>query len=356
MSSKTGLLGQRKLIRVAIVGATGYTGAELLRLLLPHPGAEVVLCTSREPGPRLDDVYRHLAGRTSLALEAFEPDALAERADVAFVGLPHHAAMEAVIPLHQRGLRVIDLSADFRLQNVATYRAQYGEHLAPELCASAVYGLPELFRDSLQGARLVATPGCYPTSVIVPLAPLLRAGIVRARGIIADCKSGVSGAGRGLTQDTHYPEVDGGLRAYKVWAHRHQPEMEEVLARATGTAPEILFAPHLVPMSRGIASSIYADLEDGFTGADARDCLADAYRHEHFVVVLPKGKQPDTKHVLGTNFVHTACIHDDARRKVVLLSALDNLCKGASGAAVQCMNILFGLPEDTGLGAVALFP
>lgn len=343
-------------VRAAIVGATGYTGAELLRLLLPHPGVQVVACTSREPGPRMDEVYRHLAGRTELALEPFDADAIAARADVAFVGLPHHAAMEAVIPLHQRGVRVVDLSADFRLRDVATYRAHYGEHLAPELCATAAYGLPELFREEVRRATLVATPGCYPTSVILPTAPLLRAGLVRPKGLLADCKSGVSGAGRGLTQDTHYTEVDGGLRAYKAWAHRHQPEMEEILARATGLSVDLLFTPHLVPMSRGIASSIYADLEPGVTAAQVRACLAAAYRDEPFVVLLPHGKHPDTNHVIGTNFVHLQCVVDERRGKVLLLSALDNLCKGASGAAVQCMNLLFGLPEGAGLDAVALFP
>jgi N-acetyl-gamma-glutamyl-phosphate reductase len=343
-------------IRAAIVGATGYTGAEVLRLLLGHARVEVVLCTSREPGKSVADTYRHFAGRTSLALEPFDADDVRARADVAFVGLPHHAAMEAVVPLVERGVRVIDLSADFRLRNVDTYRAHYGEHIAPHLCAEAAYGLPELFRDEIRGARLVATPGCYPTSVILPLAPLLRVRLVSPRGIVADSKSGVSGAGRGATQDTHYTEVEGGLRAYKAWSHRHQPEMEEVLARTTGASPQILFAPHLVPMNRGIATSVYADLEDGAREADVRACLEAAYAREPFVCVLAKGQHPDTKHVAGTNYVHVNAVVDETRRKVLLLSALDNLVKGAAGAAVQSMNLMMGIDEREGLGAVALFP
>lgn len=343
-------------VRVAIVGATGYTGAEVLRLLLGHRRAEVVVCTSREPGPTLAATYRQFTGLVDLTLEAFEPDVVAARAEVAFVGLPHHAAMEAVIPLYARGMRVIDLSADFRFRSVDTYRAHYGEHLAPALLQEAVYGLPELFREELRKTRLVATPGCYPTSVILPLAPLLRAGLVKPRGLIADCKSGVSGAGRGLTQDSHYTEVEGGLRAYKVGCHRHQPEMEEVLGRASGVIPELLFAPHLVPMIRGISAAIYAELADGVEGSAVRECLVSAYAGERFVKVLPPGQHPDTKHVAGTNYVHLNVVVDEPRRRVVLLCALDNLVKGASGAAVQSMNVLFGLDEGEGLLASALFP
>ena len=343
-------------VRVAIVGATGYTGAELLRLLLAHPRAEVTLATSREPGPALAAIYRHFTGLTSLALEVFDPELVAARADVAFVGLPHHAAMEAVVPLHARGLKVIDLSADFRLRDVGTYRAHYGEHLAPELLAGAAYGLPELFREEIADASIVATPGCYPTSVVLPLAPLLRDGRVLAKGIVADCKSGVSGAGRGATQDTHYTEVEGGLRAYKVGVHRHQPEMEEVLARASGVAPEIFFTPHLVPMTRGISSAIYAELAPGATADAVRTSLETTYANEPFVKVLAKGLHPDTKHVAGSNYVQIGVLVDEARRRVVLLCAIDNLVKGASGAAVQCMNLLFGLDETLGLRAAALFP
>jgi N-acetyl-gamma-glutamyl-phosphate reductase len=343
-------------VRAAIVGATGYTGAEVLRLLLGHPGAEVGLLTSREPGAPIAETYRHLAGLCELRLDPFDPDRVAERADVAFVGLPHHAAMEAVSPLYERGMRVIDLSADFRLRSVETYRRWYGEHFAPALLAQAAYGLPEIFREEVRQSRLVATPGCYPTSVILPLAPLLRDGLVAPGGIVADCKSGVSGAGRGLTQDTHYTEVEGGLRAYKVTAHRHQPEMEEVLARVTGADVRLLFTAHLVPMKRGILSTVYADALPGADLARVRASLERAYGGEPFVKVLPAGTWPDTAHVCGSNYVHLGAAFDAERGKVVLLCALDNLVKGAAGAAVQCMNLVFGLDERAGLCAAPLFP
>jgi N-acetyl-gamma-glutamyl-phosphate reductase len=343
-------------IRAAVVGATGYTGAELVRLLLGHPSAEVVALTSRDPGAAYPDLYPHMSGLCEARLEPFDADAIAARADVAFVGLPHHAAMEAVVPLAKRGLRVIDLSADFRLRNVETYRRYYGEHLAPELLPTAVYGLPELFREEIRRARIVAVPGCYPTSVILPLAPLLARGLIAPRGIIADCKSGVSGAGRAATADTHYPEVEGGLRPYKVGTHRHQPEMEEMLERATHREVRIVFTPHLVPMKRGILATVYADALPG-TDLDAvRRALAEDYGSERFVRMLPDGRWPDTAQVNGSNYVHLAASFDAERGKVLLLSALDNLVKGASGAAVQSMNLLFGLPEAEGLGAAPLFP
>jgi N-acetyl-gamma-glutamyl-phosphate reductase len=344
------------MVRVAIVGATGYTGVETLRLVLGHPHARVTLVTSRDPGPPIAKSYRHLAGLTDLALEPFDPDDVARRADVAFVGLPHQAATEAVVPLHERGLRVVDLSADFRLRSADTYRRTYGEHAAPRLLAEAAYGLPELFRDEIRSARLVATPGCYPTSVTLPLAPLLRDGLVSPRGIIADCKSGVTGAGRGLTLETHYSEVEGGIRAYKVAVHRHQPEMEEVLERATGQATRVLFAPHLVPMKRGILATIYADAAPGVDFAAARASLERAYGGEPFVKLLPEGIWPDSAHVAGSNYVHLGIALDPERGKVVLLCAIDNLVKGAAGAAVQCMNLLFGLDESSGLAAAPVFP
>lgn len=343
-------------VRAAIVGATGYTGAEVLRLLLGHPAARIVMLTSRDPGPPMAEGYRHLTGLCDLALEPFDPDEVARRADVAFVGLPHHAAMEAVLPLRRRDVAVIDLSADFRLRNVETYRRHYGEHLAPELLAGAAYGLPELFREEIRRTRLVATPGCYPTSVIVPLAPLLRRGLVSPAGIVADSKSGVTGAGRSLALASHYAEVEGGLRPYKVASHRHQPEMEEVLERATGARVRILFTPHLVPMKRGILSTVYADLAPGVDLEAIRGALASEYEGERFVKLLPEGIWPDTAHVCGSNYLHLGAAVDRERGKVVLLSALDNLVKGAAGAAVQCMNLLFGLEEAAGLEAAPLFP
>ena len=340
--------------RVAIIGASGYTGAELLRLLLRHPGVEVaVVAARRAAGQRLAEVFPHLGW--DAPIEAFDAAAIAARAEVAFSCLPHGEAAPIVAELAGRGLRVLDLSADFRLRRgwEDWYASkEHPVHPAPGLVAEAVYGLPERHRAALREARVIAVPGCYPTASILAVAPLLDRGLVVRESLIVDAKSGASGAGRSPSQGTHLPEAGESIRPYKVGgAHRHTAEMEQEL----GTT--VLFTPHLVPMSRGILSCVYAtpagDVRDP---DDFRRALADAYAGEPFVTVLPPGALPDTAHVRGSNRIHLTAVHDPRSRRVLAMSAIDNLVKGASGQAVQCMNLALGLPETQGLEQIALFP
>jgi N-acetyl-gamma-glutamyl-phosphate reductase len=354
-------------IPVAIVGASGYTGAELVRLLLGHPAVEVVqVLARRAAGQRLGEVFPHLAGRLDLTIEPFDAAALAARAQLAFVALPHGEAAPVVAELVGRGVVTLDLSADFRLRDAVAWRAWYGstehpEHPAPALLRDAVYGLPERYRVRLRGARLVAVPGCYPTAAILGLAPLLERQLIEPTGIVVDAKSGASGAGRGPSLATHLPEAAEGLRAYQVGGrHRHTPEIEQELGQAAGAALCVLFTPHLVPMSRGILSCAYAapiDPEAAAADPDRfRAALAEAYAGEPFVDVLPAGRLPDTAHVRGANRIQLAAVYDPRARRVLVLAALDNLVKGAAGQAVQCMNLALALPETAGLEQVALFP
>lgn len=354
-------------LRVAIVGASGYTGGELCRLLLGHPRAEVTaVMAKRAAGQRLDEVFPHLRGLLPLAIEAFDPDAVAARADVAFAALPHGESALVVAALRARGVTTLDLSADFRLHDAAAWAAWYGSkehpaHPAAALLADAVYGVPERHRAALRGAGLVAVPGCYPTASILAVAPLLAAGLVSPDGIIIDAKSGASGAGRTPGLPTHLPEAAEGVRAYKVGGtHRHTVEIEQELALAAGrdaSALAVTFTPHLLPMTRGILSCVYAAPTDAGRDAGAyRDALVAAYAEEPFVDVLPEGALPDTAHVRGSNRVHVQAVYDARARRVLAIAALDNLVKGASGQAVQCMNAVFGWPETLGLGAAPMFP
>jgi N-acetyl-gamma-glutamyl-phosphate reductase len=355
----------RSRLPVAIVGASGYTGGELVRLLLGHPRAEVAaVYAQRSAGQQLDEVFPQLAGLLSLPIAAFDPDAVARAAPVAFAALPHGASAPAVAALRERGVAVLDLSADFRLADAAEHAAWYGtadapSHPAPGLLAEAVYGLPERHRAALRGAQLVAAPGCYPTAAILAIAPLLAAGLVARDGIVIDAKSGASGAGRSPSAATHLPEAGEGVRAYKVGGvHRHTPEIEQELARACGGGEvRVTFTPHLVPMSRGILACVYAAPADPAAPASVyQDALAAAYAGEPFVTVLPPGRLPDTAHVRGSNRAHVAVAVDARARRVIALCAIDNLVKGASGQAVQCLNIARGWDETAGLEAAPLFP
>ena len=342
-------------VPVAIVGASGYTGAELIRLLVGHPNVEIVaLYARRAAGSSLADIYPQFTGRLDLPVEAFDPDAVAAVAKVAFAALPHKASAEACAALRQRGVKVVDLSADFRL-DPAAYAQWYGDHPAPELMADAAYGLPERHREAIRGASLVAAPGCYPTAAILPIAPLIEAGVALPTGLIVDAKSGASGAGRSPGQATHFPEAAEGIRAYKVaGTHRHTPEMEQELSRAAGAPLKLTFTPHLVPMSRGIFACVYAT--PGPNIGDAQSVLERAYESEPFVSVLPAGKVPDTAHVRGSNRAHVAVAVDERAGRVVAMSAIDNLVKGSAGQAVQCLNLMQGWDETLALDAVALFP
>lgn len=338
------------MVRVAIAGASGYTGFELLRILCRHPRATVTTITSRaNAGEALADVYPSLRGHCDLIFQDTTPEILTADADLVFTALPHQAAMEIIPELLNRGVKVVDLSADFRFRDPAVYQAWYQEHTAPDLLAESVYGLPELYREAIARARLVGNPGCYPTSILLAAAPLLVHHLVDPQSLIADSKSGVSGAGRGLSLSTHFCEVNDGFRAYKVAEHRHTPEIEQELSVLAGRQVRISFTPHLVPMSRGILSTLYAQLRAGVTAEQVRDAYHDLYDGERFIRLCPPGKFPSTLQVRGTNYCDLAWKVDPRTGRVVVVSVIDNLTRGASGQAVCNMNIMNGFDEDCGL-------
>ncbi len=347
-------------IRAAVVGASGYTGAELVRLLVGHPVVEIAALTAdRKAGQGLGAVFPHLAAAAAdCALPRLAPlEAVDwEGVDVVFCGLPHGTTQEVVAALPHH-LKIIDLSADFRLEDPDVYARWYGQaHRAPELQRQAVYGLTELARDRIAGARLVANPGCYPTSAQLPLVPLVEAGVIVADDIIIDAKSGVSGAGRGLKEGSLHAEVAEGVHAYGVASHRHAPEIEQGLSQAAGRAVTVTFTPHLMPMNRGILATIYVRLAGGAEAADARRCLEDRYAGEPFVRILAEGEVPATRHVRGSNRCLIGVFADRRPGRAIVLAVIDNLVKGASGQAVQNMNVICGLKETAGLEQQPLFP
>jgi N-acetyl-gamma-glutamyl-phosphate reductase len=345
-------------MRVAVFGASGYTGLELLRILLRHPDFEIVAATSEQrAGQLVGEAFPALRGQLGLRFEASDPERLAGRVDLAFTALPHAASASTVAALRKAGVRVADLSADFRLRDLGVYEEWYGAHGAPELLGEAVYGLPELSREALGGAGLAACPGCYPTSALLPLAPFLREGLVESHGIVVDSKSGVSGAGRKVEAGFLFAEIDGNAKAYKVGReHRHGPEIEQEASRLAGEAARVTFVPHLIPTTRGIVTSVYCRPKSALGADDARALLEAAYAGERFVRVLPAGETPSLSSVRGSNFCDVAAFADERNDTLILLSALDNLVKGASGQAVQCANLMCGLPEETGLLGGALLP
>lgn len=345
-----------KSINVAILGASGYTGAELVRLLHRHGRVSLrILIAEFQAGMPMSEVFPHLAGLPLPGLtRAGEADW--SGVDVVFCGLPHEVAQEAVAALPGH-LKVIDLSAGFRLADTQTYARWYGaEHRAPALQAEAVYGLTELARDAVRGARLVANPGCYPTASLLPLVPLVEAGLVEPDDIVIDAKSGVSGAGRAAKESSLFAEVSGGLNAYGVASHRHAPEIEQGLSAAAGKPVTVSFTPHLAPMNRGILASIYLRLAAGASASDVRAALAEKYDGEPFVRILDQGDSPSTRQVRGSNLCLIGVFADRIEGRVIVLCAIDNLVKGASGQAVQNMNLMFGLPETAGLESLPLFP
>ena len=348
---------------IAVVGASGYAGEELLERILLHPGAEIVCLTSRQhAGRTLGEVYprfrRRAGGAAHEALPFIAPDAEAvvrSGAKYAFLALPHGLASEFAVPLLDAGLRVIDLSADFRLRDAAVYRDFYEhEHPAPELLAGAVYGLPELpgRRADIAAARIVAAPGCYPTSILVPLAPLLRAGLLDSTQILVSSMSGVSGAGRKADMDLLFAECNENARPYGAPRHRHLSEIEQELSLAAGSTVTISFCPHLVPLTRGIVTTIYATPRTGADPDAVGACWEAAYATENFVRLLPPGLYPQARDVARTNFVDLAWRHDGRTGRWLLFSAEDNVVKGAAGQAVQCFNLMAGWSEDAGLQGV----
>lgn len=343
--------------RVGVIGATGYTGAELLRLLLNHPEVEVTVLTSRKyAGVRIDEVFSSFTNRLELKCEELDFDGASKKADFIFTAVPHKTAMETVPPFHQRDKRVIDLSADFRFKDASLYERWYQKHTCPELLKETVYGLPELHRDEIKEAKIVGNPGCYPTGAVIPLIPLLRNGIVSTENIIIDSKSGVSGAGRDLVLGSLFCEVNEGVKAYKIFQHRHVPEIEQELSLLAQKKVTVTFVPHLIPMDRGILTTLYATLIQKTGAEEVSKVLKEHYQREPFVRVYSKGKLPCTKDVRGSNYCDIGVSIDEGRGRMVIVTAIDNLVKGASGQAIQCMNIMLGLPEATGLHSLPLFP
>ncbi|MFQ5660326.1 MAG: N-acetyl-gamma-glutamyl-phosphate reductase [Gammaproteobacteria bacterium] len=343
------------MIKAGIIGATGYTGVELLRLIIGHPQVRLELLTSRaEQGKAVADLFPGFRGHTDLVFT--DPDSSAVRdCDVVFFATPNGTAMHRVPPLLDSGIKVIDLSADFRLKQADLWEQWYGtRHACPELLQSAVYGLPELNREAIKTASLVANPGCYPTAVILALLPLLDNRLVDVTSLIADAKSGVSGAGRKSVTQSLYAEVAESFKAYAVSGHRHLPEICQALNDVAEGDISLAFVPHLAPMIRGIHATVYASLADA--DADLQEVYTKYYHSEAFVDVLPPGSHPDTANVRGTNFCRLAVHHAPAGKRVIILSVIDNLVKGAAGQAVQNMNIMFAFDEQAGLTSPALSP
>ncbi len=337
-------------IKAAILGATGYTGEEATRILLNHPHVEITRLFSLEfVGQKVWEAFPRFSNRLDMVIEEFGPESSLEGCDAVIACLPHAASMSLVVPIVEQAITVVDLSADFRFAEAHTYSTAYGvQHRYPQLLEKAVYGLPELYRQKLKGCSLVAVPGCYPTSAILGGAPLLKYRLVSPRGIIIDAKSGVSGAGRTPSSRCHFPECNESVSAYGIGKHRHQPEIEEQFSRLYGQAVKVTFAPHLVPMNRGILSTIYLDPEGAPSLKEIRSVYEEMYSGEPFVTVLPDGLYPKTSDVTGTNSCHIG-IAETGEGKIVVTSAIDNLVKGASGQAIQCLNVVFGFDETEGL-------
>jgi len=346
------------MIKVGIVGATGYTGAELVRLLLGHPQAELVAVTSRSyQGQKLSSIFPNFLGVTDLVCTGLDPAELARECDVVFVALPHGHSVALAEILVAAGKKVVDLGADFRLQDREIYGQWYQEEpAAAELLSQAVYGLPELHREKIREANLIANPGCYPTSSILALAPLVKEKLIDLSSMIIDAKSGVSGAGRSVALGSHYAEVNESFKAYKVANHRHTPEIEQELSGLAGQDIRLSFTPHLVPMTRGILATIYANPASGEELSQARltELYASFYREEKFVQVLD-GQFPQTNWVAGTNNCQLAVTFDRRANRIIILSAIDNLVKGAAGQAIQNMNIMLGIAEDEGLQLISRY-
>jgi N-acetyl-gamma-glutamyl-phosphate reductase len=345
-------------LTIAIVGSSGYTGGELMRLLLNHPHATVTSITSeKSAGKPIASLFPHLAGLTDLVCEPLDPDKIAKKADFVFLALPHVTAQEAAFRFHKLGKKVVDLSADYRLSDPAQYETWYEHcHQYPELLKQAIYGLPELHREQVRKASLVANPGCYPTSAILGLAPLLKQGTIDDRSIIVDSKSGVSGAGRSPSLPHHFPEVNEGLMAYKIGTHRHTPEIEQELSVVAGKPVTISFTPHLIPMNRGILTTIYASLNAASDTGRLHALYREFFRSEPFVRVLDPGQFPNVRHVRGSNFCDIGVYADSRTNRAVVVTAIDNLVKGASGQAIQNMNLMMGFDEREGLKSAGLFP
>lgn len=339
-------------IKAGIVGATGYAGAELVRLLSSHPCAEVSAISSVSyEGEKLGDVYPAYKFLNDMICE--NQDVVIEKSDVIFAALPHGLSQELAAKCINAGKKFIDLGADFRLESEDEYTEWYGgEFLDKELHKQAVYGLPEFFRDEIKGKSIVANPGCYTTCSPLAIAPAIKNGLIETKGIICDCKSGVTGAGRKPSRGNHYPELNEGFHAYKVASHRHTPEIEQTLSRLSGQRVIITFVPHLLPVNRGILATVYADIKDGVSFEQIKQAYEDYYKDEYFVRLLPEGMNADIHNIKYSNFCDVSIHHDKRANKLVACAAIDNMVKGAAGQAIQNMNIIFGLDEKSGLEIV----
>lgn len=345
------------MVQVGIIG-DGYTAAELLRLMAGHDELRPVVITSTDNiGRNINEIYPQLSAFYDLTCQATDLESVKAQCEAVFLALPHGLSVPMVKELAGAGLKCVDLGADFRLQDVNIYQKFYElKHEAPEMLPQVVYGLPELYRDKIKAAQIVANPGCFPTSAILPLAPLLEAGVIETRGIVVDSKSGVSGAGKAAKPTSHFCEVNEGIKAYGVGTHRHAPEIAQELSRAAGEKVNMIFTPHLVPMNRCILSTCYAQLRNGVPAAQIREVLEEKYHSERFVQVLPSGSFPHSKWVYGSNYLYLGIHVDEETGSVILVSTLDNLCKGASGQAIQNMNLMLGLPEEKGLQGMGVHP
>ncbi len=352
-------------IKVCVVGATGYAGVEVCRLVLNHPGMELVMATDRkEAGTRLAAVYPSFEGVTDLELSLPEPEKIAEAADIAFLAVPHTASLALTPQLLAAGVTVLDLSADYRIHDAETYEAWYNTpHTSPELLSQTIYGLPELNRDGLLGlakkraageAVLVAVPGCYPTATALAASPALAAGLAKGDLVISDAISGVSGAGRGCNARTHYCHANESVEAYGVAKHRHTPEIEQTLSEVAGRQMNVVFTPHLAPLTRGLLATVYIEAADGVTAERVQAAYEGRYANEALVSTLPAGSMPSTSSVAATGRAQVGVALDDRRRRMIVAScAIDNLGKGAAAQAMQCANIVCGLPETTAIDVAA---
>ncbi|MBL7091826.1 MAG: N-acetyl-gamma-glutamyl-phosphate reductase [Candidatus Omnitrophica bacterium] len=338
------------MVKVAIVGATGYAGEELLKILIGHPRVEIVSLSAKIDKPqKISQIFPELSGKTDLICEEPDFSKIVPDCDLAFLALPHRVSMEAAPEFLRAGKKVIDLSADYRLKDVSVYEQWYGlKHKNPEYLARAVYGLPEVYREKIKPAQLIANPGCYPTGIILGCLPFLAKGKVSSQNIIVDAKTGLSGAGR-EKEAALVAEMENNFRAYKVDAHQHAPEVNQELSAFAGERIEITFTPHLIPIQRGILSAIYLQLKKALSQEEAQGLYQDFYKDEPFVKVLPEGKFPQLKDVAKTNFCHIGLKISPAKKIAIVICAIDNLVKGASGQAVQNMNIMCGFEETEGL-------
>jgi N-acetyl-gamma-glutamyl-phosphate reductase len=342
--------------RAAVLGASGYTGYDLLRLLTAHPGVEISYLTAeKHAGRNICDVFPQMSGFLDMELMPLDAASIPDDIELVFLALPHGTSAAVVKEIYERDVKIVDLGADFRL-SLDTYTKWYGEHPCPELIEEAAYGIPEINRDSIKTAKLVANPGCYPTSAILGLAPLVKNALIDTDAIVVDSKSGVSGAGRSPSLDYHFCEVNEGVKAYKIGEHRHMPEIEEVLSNYSGQDVKVSFTPHLIPMDRGILSTIYVKLNEAKSTGELLSLYENHYKAERYIRISPEKVYPSTTQVRGSNFCDIGLRAEPSNDTAVIVSAIDNLVKGASGAAVQNMNIIAGFEESEGLEIPPVFP